>query len=168
MSAILRPAIPADSARIAEVYLRSFHDLIPTVALAHSDDQVRTWIRHTVVPSGQVMVAEQQGEIIAMMSTEAAPECSWIHHLYVHPEYVGKGVGTELLKQAIKTLPPPIRLYTFLSNHRGRHFYERHGFTPIAYGDGSGNEEHSPDILLEWAQGRDTGSSRYPGHTGTR
>ena len=150
MSVLLRPAVLADSARIAEVYLRSFHELIPDVALAHTDDQVRAWIRDRVVPSGQVTVAEHEGEIAAMMSLEATPECSWIHHLYVHPEHVGKGIGTTLLQHALSTLPPPIRLYTFQSNHRARHFYERQGFTPLAHGDGSGNEERAPDILLEW------------------
>lgn len=153
MSFILRPATSADSARIAEVYLRSFHELIPTVALAHSDDQVRAWIRDRVVPSGQVTVAERDAQLVAMISIEAGAEHSWIHHLYVHPEHVGKGVGAALLKTALATLPPPIRLYTFQSNQRARVFYERRGFTPIAYGDGTNNEEHSPDILLEWTGG---------------
>jgi len=150
MSVLLRPAQPADSERVAEVYLRSFRELIPGVALAHSDEQVRAWIRDRVVPSGQVMVAESDGVITAMMSIEPAPDQSWIHHLYVHPEQVGKGIGTALLRHALATLPPPIHLYTFQSNQRARHFYERQGFTPIAYGDGTGNEENAPDILLEW------------------
>ena len=149
MTLLLRPAAPADSPRIAEVYLRSFHELIPDVQLAHTDDQVRVWIRDHVVPSGRVTVAERDGEIVAMMSTETAPECSWLNHLYVHPDAIGAGVGSALLNRAIETLPPPIRLYTFQSNQRARGFYERHGFTVVEYGDGSGNEERAPDIRLE-------------------
>jgi hypothetical protein len=29
-------------------------------------------------------------------------------------------------------------------------FYLAHGFTIVAAGDGSGNEEHAPDYLLRW------------------
>lgn len=150
MNLLLRSARPADSELVAEVYLRSFRELIPGVALAHRDDEVRAWIQDRVIPSGQVIVAERGSTIVAMMSIESAPGRSWIHHLYVHPDEVGKGVGTTLLQHALGTLPPPVRLYTFQSNLRARRFYERHGFTPIAFGDGSGNEENSPDILLEW------------------
>lgn len=152
MSLTLRPATAADAPRIAEVYLRSFHDLIPTVKLAHTDDQVRAWIRDHVVPSGHVTVAERNGEIVGMMSTESGEEHSWIHHLYIHPKEIRKGVGTALLKRAQELLPPPIRLYTFQSNQTARHFYEHHNFRAIQFGDGSTNEENAPDILLEWTK----------------
>ncbi|HEU4724652.1 MAG TPA: GNAT family N-acetyltransferase [Candidatus Eisenbacteria bacterium] len=152
MSLLIRPATAADSARIAEVYIRSFRDLIPGVTMAHTDEQVRAWIKKRVVPSGLVTVAARDGEIVGMMSLEPTPECSWIHHLYVHPKEIGRGVGTALLHHAMDTLPRPIRLHTFQSNLRARDFYKRHGFTPIAYGDGSENEEGAPDMLLQLSQ----------------
>ena len=46
----LRRAGPADAAAIAEVYLTSFHTALPTVRLAHSDEDVRRWINDHVVP----------------------------------------------------------------------------------------------------------------------
>ena len=45
----LRPAEPADAAAIAEVFLASFHATY-AFPLAHTDDQVRAWIRDEVVP----------------------------------------------------------------------------------------------------------------------
>lgn len=74
---------------------------------------------------------------------------AWIDHLYLDPASVGRGIGTGLLKLALQTLPRPIRLYSFAENLGARRFYERHGFVPIAFGDGSENEEGCPDVLYE-------------------
>ena len=67
------------------------------------------------------------------------------------PNHVGNGIGTLLLAHALKTLPSPVRLHTFQANHGARRFYERHGFTAIAFTDGQGNEERCPDVLYELA-----------------
>jgi ribosomal protein S18 acetylase RimI-like enzyme len=68
----------------------------------------------------------------------------------LHPNVVGRGIGSKLLEQAKAELGSPIRLYTFQANLDAIRFYERHGFKAIKYGDGSGNEENCPDILYEW------------------
>jgi hypothetical protein len=34
--------------------------------------------------------------------------------------------------------------------HAARRFYERHGFTAIAFDGGSGNEEGCPDVRYAW------------------
>ncbi len=38
----------------------------------------------------------------------------------------------------------------FQQNTGARRFYERHGFTLVAEGDGSGNEENLPDARYRW------------------
>lgn len=63
---------------------------------------------------------------------------------------MNQGIGTLLLQQTLDELMPPIRLYTFQANHTARQFYEKHGFQPIAFSDGSGTEERCPDVLYEW------------------
>jgi ribosomal protein S18 acetylase RimI-like enzyme len=63
---------------------------------------------------------------------------------------VGQGIGSQLVALAKRTLKPPMRLYCFQENARALRFYERHGFRAIRYGDGRGNEERCPDVLLEW------------------
>ncbi len=102
------------------------------------------------IPAGRTTVAVVDGAIVGFMSVSEATGCSWINHLYLHPAWIGRGIGTRLLELARGELSPPIRLYTFQENQRARTFYERRGFTAVSFTDGSGNEEKSPDVLYEW------------------
>ena len=115
----------------------------------HSDEDVIAWVTERLVPSGGVLVAEAQGSIVGAMHTERKERVSWITQMAVAPNLVGKGIGSLLLAHAVRTMVPPIRLWTFQANLGARRFYERHGFIAIEYGDGRTNEERCPDVLYE-------------------
>ncbi|MEQ8486252.1 MAG: GNAT family N-acetyltransferase [Pseudomonadales bacterium] len=149
MAILIRCAKPADAAAVADVYLASRKAFLPFAPLAHGDAEVRTWIAATLLPAGGVSVAEVDGRVVGMVAVSTAPEGAWIDQLYVAPDSVDHGVGTLLLRNALGRLSHPVRLYTFAENLRARAFYERHGFTAIDFGDGSGNEEGQPDVLYE-------------------
>ncbi len=83
------------------------------------------------------------------MHTEQAEGISWFTQMAVDPALVGKGIGSLLLAHALRTLPLPLRLYTFQANAGARRFYERHGFCAIKFTDGQANEERCPDVLYE-------------------
>ena len=85
-----------------------------------------------------------------MMALSREEGIGWIDHLYLDPSAVGQGIGSLLVEQAKRQVGSPIRLYVFQENTGARRFYERHGFRPIAFGDGSENEENCPDALYEW------------------
>ena len=89
--------------------------------------------------------------IVGVLAVSQSDGASWITQLYVEPGYWGTGIGTQLLRTALGALSQPIRLYTFQQNVAARRFYERFGFKPIAFGDGSTNEERCPDVLYELA-----------------
>jgi GNAT superfamily N-acetyltransferase len=150
-SLTLRPAAPADAAALAELYLASRKRFLPYAPLAHTDDDVRAWMRERLIPSGGVLVALVDGVPAGLLAVSRDEHCGWIEQLYLHPDFVGRGIGTRLLAHALATLGPPVRLYTFQANAGARRFYERHGFRAIAFGDGSGNEERCPDVLYEWS-----------------
>jgi GNAT superfamily N-acetyltransferase len=145
-----RRAVPSDADSVAEVYLRSRKELVACAPLAHSDESVRGWVRTRLIPAGRTTVAVVDDQIVGFLSVTRAGDCGWIEQLYLHPAWVGRGVGTELLERARAELAPPIRLYTFQCNTRARDFYERRGFRAVKLGDGSGNEEKCPDVLYEW------------------
>lgn len=132
------------------MYLASRKTYLAYAPLVHSDDDVRQWIREILIPMGRVTIALEGHDIVGMMATSIDDHaCAWIDHLYVDPSSVGQGTGSFLLQLAMKELPRPVRLYTFQMNAGARRFYERHGFVPIIFGDGSGNEERCPDVLYE-------------------
>lgn len=145
-----RPAMDADAGAIAHIFLTSFKHFIPSVTLAHSDKDVSQWIPNVLLKTQDVRVAELDGKIVGMMAMKQHDGIGWINQLYLDPSVVRQGIGTQFLSLAKATLGAPIRLYAFQANTNARHFYEHHGFKAIAFGDGSGNEEKSPDVLYEW------------------
>ena len=151
MEVVLRPAAAGDALRIAEVLLSSRKTFQPYAPPVHTDAEVREWVRDMLMPAGGVTVACVNADIAAMMATSRAADAGWIEQLFVVPGATGQGIGALLLDHALATLPRPVRLYTFQANSGARRFYERRGFRAIAFGDGSGNEEHCPDVLYELA-----------------
>lgn len=103
-----------------------------------------------LIPGGGVYVAVVADAVVGMSALSDDGAVRWIDHLYLHPDAVNQGIGTALLHHALTLLAPPVHLYTFQANTGARRFYERFGFRPIAYGDGSANEEGCPDVRYAW------------------
>lgn len=151
MSATLRTAISTDAEGIAEVLLASRAAFLPYAASAHTDGDVRTWVREVLLPCESVTVAVANGRVVGVLAVAQRNGTSWLTQLYLHPAHVAQGIGSRLLAHAIATALAPIRLYTFQQNVGARRFYERNGFLPIEFTDGSANEEQCPDVLYELA-----------------
>jgi ribosomal protein S18 acetylase RimI-like enzyme len=122
--------------------------------MAHTDDEVRTWVAMMLIPGGGVSVAVDRSSdeaVVGMMAVSREDGIGWIDQLYLDPSVVGRGIGTQFIELAKRSLGSPIRLFTFQENAGARRFYERHGFRPITFSDGADNEEHCPDVLYAWA-----------------
>ncbi len=77
------------------------------------------------------------------------PRAPWIRQLAVFPGYRRQGVGTALLRKAQDRSPAELRLFTFQRNAPARAFYERHGFSAVAFGV-SPAPELEPDVEYRW------------------
>lgn len=142
----IRRAAATDAAAIADVFLASFHGTYE-FPLAHTDEQVREWIRDELVPAGGTSVAlDADGSVVALMAVKPGD----LDHLYVRPDLLGRGIGRQLLDVAKAESPDGLTLYTFQVNDRARRFYERNGFVAEWFGDGSTNEERQPDVRYVW------------------
>lgn len=141
----LRRATRDDAAAVAEVFLSSFHATYH-FPLAHSDDEVRGWIRDRLIPDHETWVAIADARVVAMLAI--AP--GWLEQLYVAPDRLGEGIGSRLMEVAKASQPHGLQLWTFQVNKRARGFYERHGFVPVELTDGSANQERQPDVRYEW------------------
>ena len=146
----IRAATIEGADEVADVYIGSRRRHVAFAPLAHSDDEIRGWVRQVLIPKSSVLVIEEARRIVAMMSTSQSANGSWIEQLYVHPDMTSSGFGAALVAEAKKALPPPIQSYTFQQNLRSRSFYERLGFVAVEFTDGSGNEERCPDALYCW------------------
>jgi GNAT superfamily N-acetyltransferase len=144
----IRRATGEDAAGIAEVFLDSFHATYE-FPLAHTDTEVRGWIREHVVPETEAWVAVEDGRVVGLLVL--AP--GWIEQLYVAPDRLGAGIGSRLVALAKERSPDGLQLWTFQVNARARGFYERHGFVAVETTDGRGNEERQPDVRYAWSPG---------------
>lgn len=70
---------------------------------------------------------------------------NFIHHLYIDQNHQGKGIGTQLLKAAIKKTKLPITLKCLENNTKAVEFYLRKGF----FATERGQSEHGGYILFE-------------------
>ncbi|GAA2906785.1 GNAT family N-acetyltransferase [Streptomyces griseoincarnatus] len=147
---VIRRAAGSDAAEVAEVWLRSFTAALPGVRRAHTDDEVRAWIREVVVPGQETWVATVDASVVAMMVREG----DGLDQLYIDPAWQGRGIGGRLVDVAKERSPSGLTLWTFQVNEAARRFYERHGFVAEEWTDGLRNEEREPDVRYEWRPDR--------------
>jgi GNAT superfamily N-acetyltransferase len=141
--AVLRATVQ-DAAEVAEVFLGSFHATY-AFPLAHTDDEVRGWIRDRLIPNDEVWVIVEDGRILGMLAL--AP--GWLEQLYVAPDRLGEGLGGRLVAVAKERQPDGLQLWTFQVNARARRFYESHGFVAVEETEDR-NEERQPDVRYVW------------------
>jgi GNAT superfamily N-acetyltransferase len=145
----VRPAQPDDAAKLGDLFLRARRTAMPWLAVVHSDDETRDWMARQVVPSGEVAVAEVDGRVVGF----SAVGDGWLHHLYVHPDWQGRGVGSALLAEAKRRSPAGFDCWVFQRNAPARAFYEARGLRMVEETDGAANEEREPDVLYRWEAG---------------
>jgi ribosomal protein S18 acetylase RimI-like enzyme len=97
------------------------------------------------VSACELWVATRSEQLLGVIALEVP----WIRHLAVFPEWQRQGVGTALLRKAQDRSPAELRLFTFQRNVAARAFYERHGFTAVAFGV-SPAPEREPDVEYRW------------------
>ncbi len=86
----------------------------------------------------------------AKMVGFCAVHAGWIEHLYVTPAWQGGGIGSALLARAMSKNPGGLSLWVFEQNERAAALYARAGFVVVERTDGLGNEEHVPDLRMQW------------------
>ncbi|MFT3809341.1 MAG: GNAT family N-acetyltransferase [Micropepsaceae bacterium] len=148
IAAVIREATTDEALAAAEVFLAARHAMEDIVPMVHGDDETRAWMRDIVFREDTVTIALMDGRLAAMMATSPG----WIDHLYVHPDFHNRGLGTALVQTARHSphAAAGLQLWTFQANTGARRFYARHGFKEVELTDGQGNEEKTPDVRLEW------------------
>ena len=142
----IRRAIPSDACAVADVWLRSWAAALPTVRRGHTDQEVRAYVRDVVIPQRETWVAVANRSVVGLLVLHKG----FVSQLYLDPPWRGRGLGDHFVLLAKKRYPDGLQLWTFQVNGPAQRFYERHGFLAVEHTDGSGNEEHEPDIRDVW------------------
>ena len=138
----------ADMDAAARVHRSSFDHALPWLTGLHTPEEDRWFYRERMFRTCKLWGAFDD---IAMTGVIAFHD-DWIEQLYVLPEALGRGVGTELLDVA-KRASERLQLWTFQRNAQARRFYEARGFVLVEQTDGTGNEEKEPDARYLWTRG---------------
>ncbi len=152
---VLRPATRADARGVVEVFLASRRDALPYLPALHTDDETRRWIADVDLPGG-AWVAVADGRVVGFAALNRVRD--FLVHLYVLPEWYGRGAGSALLAKAKELSAGRLRLFTFRRNLRARAFCEARSFTVVDFNDGARNEEHEPDVLYAWTKASESES----------
>jgi GNAT superfamily N-acetyltransferase len=140
----IRPATPQDVEAVARLFRLVRTACLPYLPGLHTPDEDQWFFRERVFRECTVWLG---GE--AAIDGFCAWRPGWVDHLYVRPACHGRGLGTALVGRAMAE-HSPLRLWAFQRNVQALRFYAARGFRVIERTDGSRNEEHEPDAMLEW------------------
>jgi putative acetyltransferase len=141
-------ATNADGDALAATFRAAREAAMPWLPKLHSEAEDRHFFGTRVLAECEVLVVRRAGSPVAFLALKD----DMVEHLYVHPDSQRDGIGSALLEAAKARRPGGLRLWVFQRNHGARAFYARHGFAELKLTDGSGNEEHEPDVLLAWSR----------------
>jgi GNAT superfamily N-acetyltransferase len=141
----LRPAKQSDGSEIAAVFSPSLR-LLTFLPPLHSVEDNKWFIDNVILAECEVTVATSNGSVVAFLALQGEE----IRLLHTHPDFVGRGAGSLLVRHAQSNRASTLELWCFQANAGARRFYERHGFHPVLFTDGIRNEEKIPDVQYRW------------------
>jgi len=140
-------ANPSHVAEIARLFRTVRQRSMPYLPVLHTPEEEGEFFRDHVFTMDEVEIAIHDEKIVGFCAFREG----WIDHLYVLPEFQGRGIGTMLLEKSMEKYPQ-LELWVFQKNEQARKFYERRGFVLAEITDGSGNEEKEPDARYSWSR----------------
>jgi putative acetyltransferase len=123
----LRCYRPADEDAAITLWLRTWQAAYPEIDFAERLDWWRARWRNELVPSAQVVVAEEAGGAMVGFVT-VDPRSGYLDQLVVAPERWGSDVGAKLMTRAKLISPAGLDLHVNIDNARALAFYGKHGF----------------------------------------
>lgn len=129
---------------VVGVFTRSRAAAMPWLPVLHTPDEDLAFF------ADQIATAEAWGVFDGPdLAGFAVVRGDWLDHLYVHPGWQGRGVGSALLEHGWSRTDGGLQLWAFEANHAAIGFYRRHLFEVVERTDGAGNEERLPDVRMQ-------------------
>jgi len=143
----IRRANAEDAQAISAIHQVARKKAMPWLPVVHSPQSVLAFFTQQLATDEEFTVAIQTDKVCGFIARDG----TWINHMYVHPDFWGKGCGSSLLFGA-KEASPELQLWVFQENTAARGFYQSRGFTDVELTDGAGNEEKTPDVRMSWTK----------------
>ena len=143
----IRQATPQDAQGIAQTHVATwqfaYRGQLPDAFLdsLSIEKRVQTWQKILSNPSSgsAVWVAEAQGDILGFCAVgpsqdaDATPETGHLYAIYVDPNQIGQGLGSQLMARGLETLKAQgfkeATLWVLDTNEKTRKFYESRGWS---------------------------------------
>lgn len=123
----LRPLADTDTDAVAAIWHASAS--LPQVGVPDMPSlaEMRARMEVELATGWDATLAVVDGAIAGFIALK--PADSMVAELFIHPAYLGHGLGGALLDHAKAALPAGFTLYTRKANAPARRFYERAGMT---------------------------------------
>ena len=146
LDCIIRPAVLSDALGIAHIHVRTwqcaYKGQIPDSYLNNLSIEERAsgWkkILSTVEKGNHALVAEHQNQIVGWCTFGKSRDEDVVdgrvalYGIYVDPQYIGMGIGSQLMETAMDTLRndgyKEVTLWVLDTNEKSRKFYEKRGW----------------------------------------
>ncbi|MCP4327274.1 MAG: GNAT family N-acetyltransferase [Alphaproteobacteria bacterium] len=133
MTATIRSATEDDFDAVVEIVntaAEAYRDVIPA-ACWHEPYMPDTELATEIAAGVEFSLLDDSGEVLGVMGIQDRGAVYLIRHAYVRPAHQGRGIGTRLLMNLLKTTDRPVLIGTWAAAHWAIRFYQHHGFAVV-------------------------------------
>lgn len=132
---------------LVNMWRKSFEQAVGVIDPHPLQEQLK-YLQEVVVPNNQVQIVLESAtnNVIGFLAANEQV----IAQLYIHVNYQGQGIGSQLIELAKRNSNGSLRLFTFKVNTKAQRFYERHGFKVMK--QGFEEEWQLEDVEYEWVK----------------
>ncbi len=141
----LRPYRASDEDVAIALWQAAWQQAYPAIDFAARVSWWRERWRNELVPSADIIVAEQSGALVGFVTIDKK---GYLDQLVVDPAHWGGTVATALMNEAKRLSPAHITLLVNADNTRAIRFYARNGFEHA--GDDVNPTSGRPVKRMEW------------------
>jgi putative acetyltransferase len=141
----LRPYRPDDEAEAIALWHRTWQQAYPQIDFAARLEWWRERWRKDLVPKAEIVVAEQDGALIGLVTIDRD---GYLDQLVVAPEHWGSDAARLLVDEAKRISSKGVTLLVNKDNARAVRFYERNGF--VHAGDDVNPTSGRPVLRMAW------------------